>query len=199
MEILTSKSQLNLFGYNKLFNSFILLHKRNKLPNVMLLSGSKGLGKSTFAYHFINYLLSTKEDNNYLVENLKINPNNSSYKLIQNNIHPNFFLLENNLSEDNIKIDQIRSLLIFLHRSTYNKDLKIVFIDNAEYLNTNSSNALLKSLEEPSTNTFFFIIHNDTCEIKETIKSRCIQFKFHLSYDEKKNFYKNFPGLSIKF
>ena len=190
MEILTSKSQLNLFGYNKLFNSFITLHKKNKLPNVMLLSGSKGLGKSTFAYHFINYLLSDKEENNYLVENFKINPTNSSYKLIQNNIHPNFFLLENDLTEDNIKIDQVRNLLIFLHRSTYTKDLKIVFIDNAEFLNVNSSNALLKSLEEPSSNTFFFIIHNDASEIKETIKSRCIQFKFHLNIDEKKSIFK---------
>ena len=190
MEILTSKSQLNLFGYNKLFNSFITLHKKNKLPNVMLLSGSKGLGKSTFAYHFINYLLSDKEENNYLVENFKINPSNSSYKLIQNNIHPNFFLLENDLTEDNIKIDQVRSLLIFLHRSTYTKDLKIVFIDNAEFLNVNSSNALLKSLEEPSSNTFFFIIHNDASAIKETIKSRCIQFKFHLNINEKKNIFK---------
>ena len=190
MEILTSKSQLNLFGYNKLFNSFITLHKKNKLPNVMLLSGSKGLGKSTFAYHFINYLLSDKEENNYLVENFKINPSNSSYKLIQNNIHPNFFLLENDLTEDNIKIDQVRNLLIFLHRSTYTKDLKIVFIDNAEFLNVNSSNALLKSLEEPSSNTFFFIIHNDASAIKETIKSRCIQFKFHLNINEKKNIFK---------
>ena len=190
MEILTSKSQLNLFGYDKLFNSFITLHKKNKLPNVMLLSGPEGLGKSTFAYHFINYLLSDKEENNYVVENFQINPNNSSYKLIQNNIHPNFFLLENDLSEDNIKIDQVRNLLIFLHRSTYTKDLKIVFIDNAEFLNVNSSNALLKSLEEPSSNTFFFIIHNDASEIKETIKSRCIQFKFHLNIDEKKNIFK---------
>ena len=190
MEILTSKSQLNLFGYDKLFNSFITLHKKNKLPNVMLLSGSKGLGKSTFAYHFINYLLSNKEEDNYLVDNFKINPSNSSYKLIQNNIHPNFFLLENELTEDNIKIDQVRNLLIFLHKSTYTKDLKIVFIDNAEFLNVNSSNALLKSLEEPSSNTFFFIIHNDAYGIKETIKSRCIQFKFHLNIDEKKNIFK---------
>ena len=190
MEILTSKSQLNLFGYNKLFNSFITLHKKNKLPNVMLLSGSKGLGKSTFAYHFINYLLSDKEENKYHVETFKINSNNSSYKLIQNNIHPNFFLLENDLTEDNIKIDQVRNLLIFLHRSTYTKDLKIVFIDNAEFLNVNSSNALLKSLEEPSMNTFFFIIHNDASEIKETIKSRCIQFKFYLNIEEKKKIFK---------
>ena len=90
MEILTPKLQLNLFGYDKLFNSFAALYKKNKLPNVMLLSGSKGLGKSTFAYHFINFLLSHGEEGKYVVDNFKINSNNSSFKLIQQNI---YFLL----------------------------------------------------------------------------------------------------------
>ena len=68
MEILTPKLQLNLFGYDKLFNSFTILFKKNKLPNVMVLSGPKGVGKSTFAYHFINYLLSQSEKNKYSLE-----------------------------------------------------------------------------------------------------------------------------------
>ena len=95
MEILTSKSQLNLFGYNKLFNSFITLHKKNKLPNVMLLSGSKGLGKSTFAYHFINYLLSDKEENNY------------SYRLVFQN-RDDLLIFRKSL-KDNPDINNIRA------------------------------------------------------------------------------------------
>ena len=39
------------------------------------------------------------------------------------------------------------------------KDLKIVMIDNVEHFNLNSSNALLKCLEEPQNNTFFFFIN----------------------------------------
>ena len=84
MEILNPKSQLDLFGYNKLFDSFITLNKKKKLPNVMLFSGAKGLGKATFAYHVINYLLSIGEDNKYLSENFRINPDNVSFKLLQN-------------------------------------------------------------------------------------------------------------------
>jgi len=159
MEILTSKSQLNLFGYDKLFNSFIALHKKNKLPNVMLLSGSKGLGKSTFIYHFINYLFSKNEKNSYSINDLIINKENLSYKLLHKNIHPNFFLIENNNFEKDVKIEKVRSLLRFLSKSTYSKDLKIVMIDNIENFNLNSANALLKSLEEPRNNTFFFIIN----------------------------------------
>jgi len=189
MDILTPKLQLNLFGYEKLFNSFTTLFKKNKLPNVMLFSGPKGLGKSTFAYHFINFLLSHGDEDKYLVDNFKINPNNSSFKLIQQNVHPNFFLIENNLTDENIKVDQVRNLIKFLNKSTFTKNLKIVLIDNAEYLNLNASNALLKALEEPSSNTFFFIIHNDASKITDTIKSRSTQFKFHFSVLEKKNIF----------
>ena len=34
---------------------------------------------------------------------------------------------------------------------------KLVLIDNAEFLNLNSSNALLKAIEKPSNDTHFFI------------------------------------------
>jgi len=190
MEILNPKLQLNLFGYDKLFNSFATLYKKNKLPNVMLLSGPKGLGKSTFAYHFINFLLSHEEEGKYLVDNFKINSNNFSFKLIQQNVHPNLFLIENNFTDENIKIEQVRNLIKFLNKSTYTRNLKIVFIDNAEYLNLNASNALLKPLEDHSRNTFFFIIHNDASKITDTIKSRSAQFKFHFSIFEKKSIFK---------
>ena len=90
--------------------------------------GQKDLGKSTFAYHFINYLLSQNEKKtNILIEDFKINSNNSSFKLIQNNIHPNFFLIENDFTEENIKIEQIRNLLKFLSKSTYAQRFKDSF------------------------------------------------------------------------
>ena len=53
-----AKKQLRLFGVEDYFNSFIKLYEKKELPNSILLSGPKGLGKSTFAYHIINYLLS---------------------------------------------------------------------------------------------------------------------------------------------
>ena len=157
----------------------------------MLFSGAKGLGKSTFAYHIINYLLSKNEEKSYSTKDFVINENNSSYKLLSKNIHPNFFLIENNLLEKDIKIDQIRRLLEFLNKSTYSKNLKIVMIDNAEYLNLNSSNALLKAIEEPSNGTFFFIIHNSASEILDTIRSRCTEFKIFLTTNDKKQIFKN--------
>ena len=60
IELIHPISQIKLFGYDNYFNLFKNLYKNNKLPNVILLSGTKGIGKSTFSYHFINYILSHK-------------------------------------------------------------------------------------------------------------------------------------------
>ena len=186
IEILLAKKQLRLFGFENYFNYFIKLYEKRKLPNTILLSGPKGLGKSTFAYHIINYLLSKNEEKKYSVKDFAIDKNNKSYKLLNTNTHPNFFLIENNLLEKDIKIEQVRNLLKFLNKSTYSKNLKIVMIDNAENLNLNSSNALLKAIEEPQNNTFFFIIHNNASNILDTVKSRCTEFKLTLTALKKK-------------
>jgi len=187
IKIIEPKNQINLYGYENYFNSFKTLYEKNKLPNAILLSGPKGLGKSTFAYHFINYLLSKDEKSHYLYEDFKINPDNSTFKLMHNFVHPNFFLLKNILSGEDIKIEQTRRLLKYLNKTTYSKGIKIVLLDNAENLNLNSSNSLLKALEEPSINTLFFIIHDDASKIIDTIKSRCVEFKIHFSVSDKKN------------
>ena len=180
--------QLNLYGYEYYFDFFDKLYHNSKLPHAVLLSGIKGLGKATFAYHYINFLLSKGEKNKYIRENLSINPNNSSFKLTSDGSHTNLFVLDSN-DDENIKIEQIRKLLLFLNKTTYYKGLKIVLIDNAEKLNLNSSNALLKAIEEPSKNTYFFIINNDSHKLLNTIKSRCINFNIHFTFLEKKNIF----------
>ena len=184
-------NQLKLYNLNTYFDFFVKLFKKNKLPNTILLTGPKGSGKATFAYHFINYLLSYNEDDSYSIKNYVINPNNKSYLNVSNNTHPNFFLLDNSEKKENIKVENVKRLLKFLNMSTYNSTIKIILIDDAEFLNINASNALLKSLEFPSKNTFFLINHDSKNKILNTIKSRCIEFKFFLNHKEKKNILNN--------
>ena len=63
-------------------------------------------------------------------------------------------------------------------------------IDKAELLNINASNALLKVIEEPDDKTFFFIIQNTEDSILSTIKSRCIEYKVLLNFNEKFDIFK---------
>lgn len=179
--------KLKLFGHDNLFNHLVALEKNNKLPQKILLTGQEGIGKTTFALHFINYLLSKNEINKYDLKEKIINQDNKSHNLVYNLIHPNFFLISKNDSKNNIEIEQIRSMLSFLNKSSFNNNKKIILIDGVEYLNLNSSNALLKSLEDTRNQNYFILTHNINIQILETIKSRCLAFKLNFNYLETKN------------
>ena len=172
--------QLNLFGHETQFTNLTDLYANKKLPNKILLSGVKGIGKSTLAYHIVNFILSYDEDFSYDVKNFKINPDNKSFKLIINKSNPNFILIDINEDKKNIDINQIRHLILTLNKSSFNTKPRLVLIDNIELLNINSINALLKILEEPNDNINFILINNNK-KILPTLKSRCLNFKIHLT------------------
>ena len=189
IDIINPINQKNLFGYSDYFNLLRKIYEKGKLPNCILLSGQKGIGKATFAYHFINFILSKDLEKEYLLENFEISDNSLTYNRICTNTHPNFYLIDSNSDNEDIKIEKTRDLLKFLSKTTYSKNLKIVLIDNLEKMNLNSSNSLLKAIEEPSENTFFILIHDNSYKVLETIKSRCMNFKIHFTEKEKKNIF----------
>ena len=177
---LEPSNQLNLFSHKEDFQKLINLYKNNNLPNKILFSGEKGIGKCTLAYHLINYILSTNEDFIYDLDNLKIIPDNKSFKLVQNKSNPNFILVDIQEERKNIDISQIRNLILTLNKSSFNTKPRFVLIDNIELLNINAVNALLKILEEPNDNINFILINNNK-RILPTLKSRCLNFKIRLT------------------
>ena len=177
---LEPSSQLNLFSHREEFQKLINLYKNNNLPNKILFSGEKGIGKCTLAYHLINYILSSNEDFIYDLDNLKIIPDNKSFKLVQNKSNPNFILVDIQEEKKNIDISQIRNLILTLNKSSFNTKPRFVLIDNIELLNINAVNALLKILEEPNDNINFILINNNK-RILPTLKSRCLNFKIQLT------------------
>ena len=181
-------NQTKLFGLSNYFNELKYLFDNNKLPNKILLSGQKGSGKFTLSLHLINYILSKNEDYAYDVQNLQINDKNRSFKLVKNNTSPNFYLIDIKKEKKNIEVDQIRELISFCNKSSFNNKPRFVLIDNHELMNLNSNNALLKTLEEPNDNIFFIIINNSS-KILQTIKSRCLYFKITLSQQESINIF----------
>ena len=85
------------------------------------------------------------------------------------------------LSCDNkTSVDDIRELVrhTFLTNTEAN-DKNFVIIDNADLLNFNSFNALLKTLEEPPEDTIIIMIVENIKKIPKTITSRCNLLKFN--------------------
>ena len=188
---LSPSNNLNLFGYNEFFLKLKNLHDKNLLPNKIIFSGANGIGKSTFAYHLINYIFSKNEDNNYNFKDNQISENNYSYKLLVKNSHPNLFVITNDDEKSNSQISKVREMINFTNKSSFNNEFKIVLIDNIELLNINSINALLKIVEEPNSNLYFFLIHNNNVKILSTLSSRCIKFRMFIQSNEKLNIINN--------
>ena len=135
METLLQKC---LFGHYEIFDTLKNLYLNKKFPNKIILSGEKGIGKCTLAYHVINYILSLNEDHNYDTKDYKINSENKSFKLIKNKSNPNFNLIDVEDGKKNIDINQIRDLISNLNKSSFNESPRFVLIDNINLLNLNS-------------------------------------------------------------
>lgn len=195
---LDPKKQTKLFGFNNLFNHFVKLLENKKFPNKIMISGPKGIGKSTFAYHIINYIFSKNEKNSYDINEYKIQSENRSFNLIKNLSHPNFHLIDLLDGKKIIEISQVREAISYSQKSSFNDNYRIVLIDNIEYLNLHSSNALLKIIEEPNEKLFFILIHNSNKKIIKTIKSRCIIFKKNFTYDENLSIASDLANVNFK-
>ena len=169
-----------LIGLGDVLNDLINLHNSNRLPNKLLLSGTQGIGKGVLSKHLLNYILSKNEPFEYDLKKLQINPSNKSYKLFESNAHPNVFKIHKKKDKKNIDISQIREMIKFQNSSSFNNKTRFVLIEDADLLNVNSINALLKSLEEPNNNFSFILTHNSNKTVLETLKSRCIEFKVNL-------------------
>jgi DNA polymerase-3 subunit delta' len=83
-----------------------------------------------------------------------------------------------------IEISQIRQMINYSTKSTFNNNERIILIDNVENLNLNSLNSLLKIVEEPNENTLFILIFDSNKNILNTLKSRCLKFNLYLSFSQ---------------
>ena len=181
---LKSKNQKKLLAYENIFSHVADLYDNKKLPNKILLSGQKGIGKSTFAHHLVNYIFSKNEKFPYDKKKFEINSSNKSYNLVLNNSHPNFHIIDLHDDKKMIEISQIREMYNYANKSAFNNKERIVLIDNVENLNLSSSNALLKIVEEPNDNVFFILILDNEKKIIKTLESRCLKFKLFIPHNK---------------
>ncbi|MBT4698961.1 MAG: hypothetical protein HOB75_02575 [Alphaproteobacteria bacterium] len=179
-----NKYQRFLYGHDILFKNLTSLFKKNKLPKKIIFNGSDGIGKATFVYHLINFILSYKEEDIYDLNTKEIIENNKSYLDLINNINFNFKHLKVDDFKKIISIEETREIINFFNKSSINNKPKIFFLEGAENLNKNSSNSILKILEELPDNNYFFISYLENKFLLETIKSRCFNCRLFINSKE---------------
>jgi DNA polymerase III subunit delta' len=179
-----NKYQRFLYGHEDLFKNLSNLFEQNKLPNKIIFNGSNGVGKATFVYHLINYILSSKENDPYDLNAKEILENNKSYLDLINNVNFNFKHLKVDDYKKIISIEETREIINFFNKSSINNKPKIFFLEGAENLNKNSSNSILKILEELPENNYFFLSYLENKFLLETIKSRCFNCRLFINSKE---------------
>ncbi len=179
-----NKFQRFLYGHDDLFINLTNLFEKKKLPNKIIFNGSDGVGKATFIYHLINFILSNKEDYSYNAKAKEIDENNKSYLDLINDINFNFKHLKVDDYKKIISIEETREIISFFNKSSINNKPKIFFLEGAENLNKNSSNSILKILEELPENNYFFISYLENKFLLDTIKSRCFNCRLFIKTNE---------------
>ena len=169
-----------LIGLDSYFHEMINLYEIKKFPKVLLLNGKKGIGKFNLINHFINYVYSKNEKTMYNLKDKTINSDSFFFNSLTNKTAQDVIFIKAEENK-NIKIDDIRTLKSTLINSSLTNNPRFTVIDQVEFLNTNSVNALLKTLEEPSDNNFFILTNNQQADLIETISSRCLKSNIFLS------------------
>ena len=172
-----SKNSVNLYGLQKNFLFLSSLYTNKKLPKVLMLSGAKGSGKSTLINHL---LFSIFDENNYNNKKFNLINNSIFFNQFKSNIFQNIIYLKGS-DFKTIKVEDIRNLKSKILQTTIINRDRFIILDDIELFNINSLNALLKIIEEPSKNNYFFLINNKSKPLLETIKSRSLELKIILS------------------
>ena len=181
-ETFNPRKTLKLIELDKEFELFKKLFVKNMLPKIILFSGEKGNGKFTLINHLMHYYF---DNDNYDINNKVIIKKNKFFTKYFENLFPNIFYLEGS-NFKNMKIEEIRSLKQQLNKTSLVNKKRFIILDDVETFNIQSLNALLKTLEEPSKENYFFLINNKTRPLLSTIKSRSIEFKLILDSKKKK-------------
>ena len=152
----------------KLTEKFKNEANQDKVSASYLFYGDKRVDLLSYALMFSKMIMTKDVQNEAEKEKIE--------RLIDNFQHPDIEIINKN--NENIKIDEVREIIYSSIESSFNSPKKIFILCGIENLRKESSNALLKILEEPPKNVYFILLSR-TLNIIPTIKSRTI--KFHLS------------------
>ncbi|HAZ60404.1 MAG TPA: DNA polymerase III subunit delta' [Gammaproteobacteria bacterium] len=147
---------------------------RERLPHALLLLGLPGAGALTFAEAVVARLLcAVPPTAGPLAAACGICV---GCRLVAAGSHPDLHRLEPEEGHEQIRVDEARAAVAFAGLKAGQGGLKVVFVPQAERLNVQAANCLLKTLEEPPLGTLFLLTTHCPARLLVTVRSRCQRF-----------------------
>ncbi|BDX06641.1 DNA polymerase III subunit delta' [Planctobacterium marinum] len=154
------------------FNAIVERASAKKLHHGLLFVGSRGTGKSDILVEMARYLLCS---------NKSACGQCQSCLLYKAGNHPDLIVTQ---YDKTIGVDTIREGINRLSQTSHLGSDKVMLVNNAHKMTAAASNALLKTLEEPTKNTFILMSATSTNELLPTILSRCEKHMVQVKHKE---------------
>lgn len=184
-----------LIGHENVEQTLIDLINSGAMPHALIFSGPAGIGKSTMAFRLARYLLkhgtvdpaqdSLFGDAPAAATSLNMESNDPTFSKVTSGGHPDLLTIERpmdakkGMQKNNLDVDTARKVAPFLRMTASNGGWRVVIVDDADSMNRNAQNALLKILEEPPKNALLILVCHRLGAMIPTIRSRCRVLNFN--------------------
>jgi DNA polymerase-3 subunit delta' len=192
--LLPPRENPEIFGHDHIEQTLLKLYNNNTLPHALIFAGPMGVGKTTMAFRFARFLLAQGNgdvgqdslfgDAPAAPTNMNIPSDDPVFRRVASGGHPDLRTIERPIDEKKgtrkgvVDIESVRTIAPFLRMSASEGGWRVVIVDEADMMNRQSQNAILKILEEPPPKAMLILICNRLGAMIPTIRSRCRTFNF---------------------
>ena len=175
----------HLFGHDGACAQVLEAFNGDRMHHAWMLTGPKGIGKASLAYHIARFLLAAEPIGDSLfgtsppATSLFVPADLQVARRIRAGSEPGLCVLRRPVDEKTgklktvIPVDTVRELRRFFSLSAGGNGRRVVIVDCIDEMNANAANALLKVLEEPPQNAVLLLVTHQPSRILPTIRSRC--------------------------
>lgn len=169
-----SKTFDELVGQDAIVQTLKNALTKNKIAHAYLFCGPRGTGKTSIARLFAK-ALNCDEGVGYQCNRC------SNCEAINENSHPDVIEID---AASNSGVEEVRNLIDKVKYGPIKGRYKVYIIDEVHMMTNSAFNALLKTLEEPPSNTVFILCTTEPYKLLPTIVSRCQRYDFTKIPDE---------------
>ena len=174
-----------LFGHDAACAQVLEAFNGDRMHHAWMLTGPKGIGKASLAYHIARFLLTAEPAGDSLfgasppATSLFVPADLPVARRIRAGSEPGLCILRRPVDEKTgklktvIPVDTVRELRRFFSLSAGGNGRRVVIVDCIDEMNANAANALLKVLEEPPQDAVLLLVTHQPSRILPTIRSRC--------------------------
>ncbi|HAB74658.1 MAG TPA: DNA polymerase III subunit delta', partial [Pantoea sp.] len=153
---------------NQPYRYIIGQHQAGRAHHALLIQAIDGMGEEALVWGVSRWLMCQQKDG------LKSCGQCHGCQLMQAQTHPDWYRLEAEKGKSTLGIDAVRQVTEKLYHFAQQGGAKVVWLPDAAQLSESAANALLKTLEEPPANSWFFLGSRESSRLLATLRSRCM-------------------------